>query len=230
MLITTLKNDDLMSVLESNGLPPTQENQQLVMDFLGDQVQQQMRFYAMASLSLEVRKHKNLFLNSDYYTKMIGSFSLDEILGLAEMEFKDIIENEFSILFVGVKNPTFIDLVENPLAYDEKYLSAFERTVHHVIEAVACGFIQERHYHTSEECIDSKYSDIQIEYDELEKVYNYECLTTLYYQINKRNFLYSINVKFDNRAFHQEIACQQFIKNIEKTTNVEIKKEMSNFH
>lgn len=122
-------------------------------------------------------------------SNMIVTHSLDEILSFAEMEFKDILENEFSLQLAFEEHPNFLSMIKNPFSQKDQYqyLYALERSIHHVIEAVACEYIHEQHYHTAEEMLNSEYSDIYIEYDEIENSYIFESAVRLNYQINEKN-------------------------------------------
>ncbi|MGN7209688.1 hypothetical protein ACTHPW_18995 [Bacillus velezensis] len=167
-------------------------------------------------------------LNDNSFGKKKGSRALDEILVLAEMEFQDILNNELNLQTFGRENPSFASLVFNPFIEDELYLYPFEKTVLHVIEAVACDYIHEGHYHCAGECSGSQHSDMEIEYDPHERSFIFGNSLTLMYQVGKRELSYTINVKFDNRAFQQEAACQRLIQSIEEVTYNELKRMKEN--
>ncbi|MCV4329346.1 MULTISPECIES: hypothetical protein [Bacillus amyloliquefaciens group] len=228
MLLTKLKAEDLSAVLESNGLPATQANKEKIMACLGDRVQQQMRYYALASLSIEVRKNKNMFLNNSDHSQTLDFLTLDEVAGIAETEFKDIIHSEIAAQTHA--HPTFITTVKNPSVHCDLYLSAVKRTIHHVIEAIACEYIKERQIHTADECIKSQYDDMDLEYDKTEDICNYECVTTLIYKVNQKQFSYTLNISFDSRSFSDERHCEKFVESVIRATDKEISKAMSNLH
>ncbi|MCX4074741.1 hypothetical protein OQZ55_00225 [Bacillus subtilis] len=161
---------------------------------------------------------------------MIVTHSLDEILSFAEMEFKDILENEFSLQLAFEEHPNFLSMIKNPFSQKDLYLYAVERSIHHVIEAVACEYIHEQHYHTAEEMLNSEYSDIYIEYDEIENSYIFESAVRLNYQINEKKFIYQFNIVVHDQTFFQQDHFQEFILNIEQTAEAVIRKEMSKPH
>ena len=167
-------------------------------------------------------------LNDNSFGKKMGSRTLNEILELAEMEFQDILNNELNLQTFGRENPSFASLVLNPFVEDELYLYPFEKAVLHVIEAVACDYIHEGHYHCADECSGSRHYDMEIEYDPHERSFIFGNSLTLMYQVGKRELFYTIYVNFDHRTFQQESECQRFTKAIEEATYNALKRTMGN--